>query len=60
MDTQDKENIIKSAQTTNLLIHDFRELVKSKDPLLADIALEVLEQAVKVENQLMRIESIST
>lgn len=59
MDAKDKENVIKSSQTANLLVQDVQDLVRSKDPLLAEIALEVLEQAVKVEQRLKRIESLT-
>ena len=59
MDTKDKENLIKSGQTANLLVQDLRELMKSNDPLLSDMALEILEQAAKIEQRLKRIESIT-
>ena len=55
----DQEKVVKSSQTANLLVQDLRELVKAANPLLADIGLDVLEQAVKVENRLKRLESVS-
>jgi hypothetical protein len=59
MDTKDKENLIKAGQTADLLVQDLRELMKSNDPLLSDIALDILEQAAKIEQRLKRIESIT-
>ncbi len=53
----DQENIVKCSQTASLLSQDLRDLVKSSNPLLADIALEILEQFVKIENRLKRTES---
>ncbi len=53
----DQENIVKCSQTASLLSQDLRDLVKSSNPLLADIALEILEQCVKIENRLKRTES---
>lgn len=59
MNATDKENIIKSAQTANLLMQDLRELLQSQDPLLADIALEIVEQTAKIEQRLKRLESVA-
>lgn len=59
MNTQDHEKVVKSTQTANLLVQDLRELVSSDDELLADVALEILEQVVQVERRLKRIESIA-
>ena len=56
--TQDQENVVKACQTANLLVQDLRAMLHSDNPLLADIAMEILEQAVKVENRLKRLESI--
>lgn len=55
----DQENVVKASQTANLLTQDLRDLVKSNNPLLADIALEILEQVAHIEQRLKRIESIS-
>lgn len=57
--TQDRENLIKASQTADLLVQDLRELVKAADPLLADIALEILGAAVQVEQRLSRLESLT-
>ena len=56
--TEDNENLVKASQTANLLVQDIRALLHSGNPLLADIAMEILEQAVKVENRLKRLETI--
>ena len=59
LNTQDTENVIKAAQTANLLVQDLRELVKSENLLLGDIALEVLEQTVRIEQRLNRVEAVT-
>lgn len=52
---QDNELLEKANQGANLLVSDLREMVKASDPLLADISLELLTQAVQLENRLSRI-----
>lgn len=59
LNTNDQENVVKSSQTANLLVQDLHELVKSANPLLSEIALEILQQAVQIELRLNRIESIT-
>lgn len=59
LNTQDQENLVKSSQVAELLIQGLRELVKSSNPLLSEIALEILQQAVQVEQRLSRIETIT-
>jgi hypothetical protein len=58
LNAKDREAVAKSAQTANLLVQDLQEMVKSDDPLLSDVALDILQQAVQVENRLKRIESL--
>ena len=55
----DKRNLEMTSQAANLLVQDIQGLVKSANPLLADIALEILQQAVHIEKRLQRIEAIS-
>ena len=59
LNANDKENLVKSRQTANLLVQDLRELVKAANPLLAEIAIEILQQAVQIEQRLNRIDSIT-
>ena len=49
LNANDKENLVKSSQTANLLVQDLRDLVKAANPLLAEIAMEILQQAVQIE-----------
>jgi hypothetical protein len=60
LNANDKENLIKSSQTANLLVQDLRDLVKAANPLLAEIAIEILQQAVQIEQRLNRIDSITS
>ena len=59
LNANDKENLVKSSQTANLLVQDLRDLVKAVNPLLAEIAIEILQQAVQIEQRLNRIDSIT-
>jgi len=54
---QDRERLAKASQGAGLLVADLRDLVKASDPLLADVALELLAQAVQLEHRLSRIEA---
>ena len=60
LNANDKENLVKSSQTANLLVQDLRDLVKAANPLLAEIAIEILQQAVQIEQRLNRIESMTS
>ena len=60
LNANDKENLVKSSQTANLLVQDLRDLVKSANPLLAEIVSEILQQAVQIEQRLNRIDSITS
>lgn len=57
LNAQDQEKVTKSVQAANLLVQDLRELVKADDPLLAHVAMEILQQTVLIEDKLKRIES---
>jgi hypothetical protein len=59
LNANDKETLVKSSQTANLLVQDLRDLVKAANPLLAEIAMEILQQAVQIEQRLNRIDSIT-
>lgn len=54
----DIENASKAAQCASLLVSDVRALANSKDLLLSELGMGVLEELVKLENKLKRIESI--
>ena len=60
LNAHDKETLVKSSQTANLLVQDLRDLVKAANPLLAEIAIEILQQAVQIEQRLNRIDSITS
>ena len=60
LNANDKENLVKSSQTANLLVRDLRDLVKAVNPLLAEIAIEILQQVVQIEQRLNRIDSITS
>lgn len=55
----DKRNVEKVSQTATLLVQDIQGLVQSANPLLSDIAIEILQQAVQLEQRLRQIDSIT-
>ena len=55
----DKENIIKSMQTANLLIQDLNELLKSNSPSLVGQVDHILEQSLSIENDLKNLYEVS-
>lgn len=59
LNTNDKDNLARSNQTAKLLVQYLRDLAKADNPLLAEIALEILQQAVQIEQRLSRIDSIT-
>ncbi len=59
LNASDKRNVVKTCQASSLLVQDLQGLVQSSNPLLADVALEILQQALQIELRLKRIESIA-
>lgn len=59
INSRDREKLVKSSQTANLLVQDLRELVNSTNPLLGEFAIEILHQAIQIEKRLNRIDSIT-
>jgi len=55
LNTSDKENLTKASQGANLFVQDLRQLVNSDNPLLGEIAIEILQQAVLLEQKLNRL-----
>jgi len=58
MDVQDRDKLVKASQTAKQLVQDLSALLSSDNPLLADIAMDILEHAVQVELRIQRIESL--
>jgi len=52
----DAENLMKAVQTTDLLLNDLRALIKSDNTLLSDVVLDILAEAVQVEQRLVRLQ----
>ena len=51
----DQEKLFKASQSANLFVQDLRVLTQAENPLLGDIAIEMLKQAISVEQQLKRL-----
>jgi hypothetical protein len=56
---KDAEKLVKSSQSANLLVQDLRELVNATNPLLGELAIEILQQVIQIEKRLNRINSIT-
>lgn len=55
----DNESLVKPIQAANLLlVKDLRDMVKLTCPLLAEISIEILQQAVLIEPRLNWLEPI--
>jgi hypothetical protein len=59
LNASDQEYLIKTSQGANLFVQDVRQLVKADNPLLAELAMEVLQQAVLLEQKLNRLVSVT-
>ena len=59
LNSSDQENLIKSSQGANLFVQDLRQLVNSDNPLLTELAIEILQQAVLLEQKLSRLVSVT-
>ncbi len=57
LNDKDRENVVKSSQAANLLVSDLRAVASADEPLLADVALDLLQQVVQIEDRLKRIEA---
>ena len=55
----DKRNVEMTSQAANLLVQNIQGLVKSTNPLLAEIAIEILQQALQIEQRLQRVNAIT-
>lgn len=58
LSTADQERIVRSSHSAEFLARHLQELAQSTNPLLADIALELQQQAIQIERRLNRIVSV--
>ena len=55
----DIENVTKAAQTANLLVSDIKSVyTTTKNELLSDIYIDLLQRALDIEKKLKKYESI--
>lgn len=57
LNAMDAERLVKASQSANLFVQDLQALGKADNFLLANIAEELLKQAMLLEQKLLRIES---
>ena len=55
----DQERLTKASQAANLLNQDLRDIVRSENVLLVEIAMDLLQQAALIEQKLKRLEVIT-
>jgi translation initiation factor 2 alpha subunit (eIF-2alpha) len=59
LNAYDQEALVKSSHAASFLVQDLRDLMKSENPLLAEMVLDLLQQAVQLELKLKRIETLT-
>jgi hypothetical protein len=59
LNDKELDNLVNSTYAATLLVQNLSSLVKATNPLLSDIAIEILKQATQIEQRLKRIESIA-
>jgi hypothetical protein len=55
----DNNRLSEATKTATTLIEKLRELIKADNPLLSDIAIELLEKSLPIEQRLKRLEVIT-
>ncbi len=55
----DQENLSKSIQNAQELAQNLQKLTASNNPLLADIALELVARSIPVGQRLLRLKSLA-
>lgn len=56
---EDTINLDSAYNTANLLVSDLRQAMKSDNPYLQELIIELLESSVKIEQKLKRLRDIS-
>ena len=56
---RDAEKLVKAAQCADLLVADLRDLNIAENPLLAEMGMELLQQAAVIKQRLDRLAVIT-
>jgi len=56
---EDKSNLDSASETARQLVEDLMQVIKSDNPYLQELTIEMLEQVCKIEQKLLRLRSIS-
>lgn len=59
LDSQDQESLLKSSHAASFLVQDLNALANADNPLLAELAIELLQQASQLEQRLKRLETLT-
>lgn len=59
LNDKDRENLVNANYAAKLLVQNLNSIIQSTNPLLADSALEILQQATQIEQRLNRIGAIT-
>ncbi len=55
----DHGKLMQSSEVLGVLVHSLRVLVSADNPLLGEFAMEILQEAVKLDQKIKRIETIT-
>lgn len=55
----DRGKLLHSSEIAGVLVKNLRELVSPDNPLLGEFAMELLQEAVKIDQKIKRIETIT-
>jgi len=58
LNSQDQESLLKSSHAVSILVQNLNALAKADNPLLAELAFELLKQASQLEQRLKRLETL--
>lgn len=59
LNTNDRENLLKASHSADFLVQELMSLTKTENPLLADISIEILSQAVHIKDRLSRLAAVT-
>ena len=56
---EDRSKLIQASQVSSVLVQNLRNLASADNPLLGEMAMEILQVAVQVELKLKRLETLT-
>jgi hypothetical protein len=59
LNVPDRGKLLQSSEAAGVLVKNLRVLVSADNPLLGEFAIEILQEAVKIDQKIKRIETIA-